>query len=1149
MTYDPEVERSPFTFPLRRPVTVTMVVLTGLVLGFLSYQLLPIDIMPPINYPSLTVQTEYEGAGPEEVEETVTKPLEQNLAVVKNLVSITSSSRPGISEIHLEFSWDTDINQAIQDVRERLDQVILPEEVGRVPIILRFDPNLDPLMRIALVSSEMSTRELRQLAEDVVQRELEKVKGVAAVKVKGGEEAEIHLSINPAAAELLNIPLETIARRLQQENISLASGTLEEGTTEYILRAQNEFLTLADIDEMIVEIREGKAIRIRDLAKVSRTGKEIKTLTRIDGQPSVELEIYREGDANPVTVSERVHTKLFGDKKTNKTSSEEGKGRGFRWAPPPLSQILSPGAEIKVVADQARFIKRAIDEVKSSALYGGLLAILVLFFFLTSLKETLVIAFVIPISAICTFAAMKVFGLSLNIMSLGGLALGIGMLVDNAIVVVESIWTTRKEEPDQVKAIIKGTAIVGSAVVASTLTTVVIFFPIIFVTGIARQIFGDLAFTIITSLMISLILALFFVPMVIHKLTNPQDGQERSSAPPTFPFTKPTFHHIPNIWRGWIKRWRLLKGPGKWASVIPGLIFLLIYSLFDILTSTIRLLLFSLIHTLFAILNRPSHPFSKGILSKRDSSIENQFKKASLSLQNGINSVYLSLLTKSLRFPAASIVLAIILVSICVVEILPQMGGELIPRFSQGTFNIHLQLPVGTPLAKTLEVSRALEEKILTHPGVLSCATRVGEELESGSEVGSGSHMAILTVQLHSGRRLREREDEIISLVRDSASNIPDLDIRVSQPTLFTFKSPIELVVRRDNLEELKAVNRQVVNLMEGLPFLNDVESSVKSGYPEVVIEFNRIKLAHLGLNAYDAAQRVKTMVQGSVPTYFREGEKRLDLRVNLQPFHTSLNHTEQTLRNELDFLRTLVINPEQPTPVTLQEVATIKVEEGLSEIRHFGGNRAAIITANLTGWDIEHSAQVLSQHLENMGLLPGVDFILGGQKKELESSLRSLQLALALALFLVYSVMASQFESLKSPLLIIITVPVSLAGVLFALYIGNISLSVMVLLGFIILVGIVVNNAIVLVDYIHKLRRQGMKTEQAIPTACQRRLRPILMTTLTTVLGLTPMALGLGEGAEIRQPMAITVIIGLTFSLLVSLILVPTLYKVTSRT
>lgn len=1127
----PEIKKSPFHFSIRRPVSVTMIVITMTVFGILSYRLLSINMMPEISYPSLTVRTEYPGAAPEEVEDAVTRPIEQSLGVVRNLVEMSSSSRAEVSDVLFEFDWDTDMNRATQDVREKLDVTFLAEDV-KPPLILRYDPSLDPIIRIGLTSDSLSLLQLRTISDEIVKRELEKLSGVAAIKVKGGEEAEIWVSVDPVKLDLLNLSMEMINRRLASENVNIAGGRLQEGETEFILRTLNEFRSVNDISDVVIYSDNNKIIRLGDIAIVERRAGEKQTIARVGGLEAVEIEIYKESDANPIIVSDLVKKRIFGlddkmKKKQITKSKEKNKKENRRRGPQPLAEMLTDRVQIHFLSNQAEFIAQSINNVKSAALIGGILAVIVLLFFLGRLKDTLVVAVVIPVSLICAFAAMHLAGVSLNIMSLGGLALGVGMMVDNAIVVIESIHRRREEGEEAVISAVKGAKIVGGAVTASTLTTVVVFFPIVFVSGIAGQVFGDMALTVIIALSVSLIMALFFIPMLLTLRINTNDEGEDWHSPKSTPVS---------VWNDFIydyQRWKSSSGIKRILSFLFYISYLLIKL---ILSFILNLLFWSIYYELKLVRWLIYKAASPGISSKFSF-----IAMIGTSFRNGIShltDLYISVLRRLLHRPGVVIFCVIILCFVSYFILLPKLGGELIPNVSQGMFDIELTLPVGTSLEKTADIIHPIEMELTQISGVIKISSRIGGELMSAEQSTRGPNKAVISVLMEQGGNTEQREAFIVQQVRKIVSVIPSLEILITHPTLFSFKQPFEIILKGNNLDKLRKLGIEVENRLSKLPMLADVKSSVRTGHPEVIIRFDRDKLARLGFSARVIAERVQSEILGNVPTRFKEHERRIDIRIKIA----------EEKRESIDELRRLVINPDQKIPVTLSDIASLELVEGPAEITRVGGVRSAIVTADVIESDLKTADAVIGESLGEMNLIEGYDYVISGQKREMEESLASLKFAFLLAIFLVYVVMASQFESFRHPFLILLTIPLAVACILPVLWSLHISLSVMVFLGLIVLAGIVVNNSIVLVDYTNQLVQDGKPVYEAVLESAAARIRPILMTSLTTILALLPMALGVGEGVEIRRPMAITVIFGLSFATLITLIIIPLFYNIISK-
>ncbi len=1251
-----------YTFTTQRPVAILMVVIGVVVFGWISYQQLPLNLMPDMTYPSLTVRTEYPGTAPEEIETTISRPIEQALGVVDNLVTISSVSKAEQSDVILDFTWDTDMDAATADIREKLDQVFLPNDVKR-PLILRYDPSLDPIIRIGLYGDAGLTR-LRYIGEEEIKRALETVDGVAAVKVKGGLEEEIRVELNEQKLSLIGMDIQSVKNRLAEENVNLAGGNLKEGDTEYLVRTLNEFKSLKEIKEVVVSRFNGVDIKVKDVGTVRRTSKEREIITRIGGKESVEIEIYKEADANIVSVAKRVKEKLYGtpqqqafvkrmaylkehpqaaqkQNQPNRQNRQQGllKKRMTNF----LTYSLPEGVHIQTLSDQSIFIKNSVDEVKSTAVMGGILAILVLFLFLRRLSPTTIIGLAIPISIVATFAPMKIFSVSLNIMSLGGLALGIGMLVDNSIVVLESIARCREDGDDLLAATLRGVSEVGGAVIASTLTTIAVFFPIVFVQGVAGQVFGDMALTVVFSLIASLLVALFLIPMLSSREMSKFTGAvDMKTIPKSFILNLPLKEKIDTLFT---------KSSGSFASKVPlyfSLLFSIVWEWIQRSFWVVLVLILSLFKALAVwamVLFQPLGWILSFVLPQKYGSMVQTFASKNydqwrfvqriwpeyLRFQSAValyenfrnikagfagGSVFKTilrtpwLLVKALFYFFQFImqlllevvfrlihafILLVVLFAYMIVFVLrmlltvpvrlvvvvfdwmfswlerqypkwlvkalnnkyavlgsvallflftifviwPRLGSELIPEVHQGEFYLELQMPVGTPVEKTDQRILPIEQEILKIPGVAQVASVSGTDKSATSDSDEGEHTAKLTITLKPGSDLARAEQRVSQRVRAIMAENSGITSTISRPVLFSSKTPVEVYLKGYNLSDLQKYSWQLEERLQEIPGLVDVKSNIQRGNPEVQIYYNRKLLAHHGLSIRNVASIIRNKVRGDVATEFKEADRRIDVLVRLR------DKDKKSLNN----LRQLVVNPGSSIPITLQSVAELRISEGPSQIRRIGQQRSAVITANLAeGVDLSSANAAIYEQIEAMNLPPDFSYEIAGQNKEMETSLNSLMLALTLAIFLVYIVMASQFESLVHPFIIIFTIPLAIIGVVIFLYLLNIPLSIVVFLGMIMLAGIVVNNAIVLVDYINHLRKRGMSKMNAVIEAGKVRLRPIMMTTATTVLGLLPMALGLGDGAEIRTPMAITVIIGLIVSTMLTLVVIPTVYVMFTR-
>ncbi|GAB4177953.1 MAG: efflux RND transporter permease subunit [Calditrichia bacterium] len=1141
-SFDPK--KSFFYFTTQRPVAITMIVLGIMVFGYLSYNQLSLTLMPDISYPSLTVRTEYPGAAPEEVENAISRPIEEALSVVSDLVNISSISKEGQSDVIMEFDWDADINEAISEVREKLDMVFLPSDAEK-PLILRYDPSLDPIIRMSLTGAYPLVF-LRYVADEDLKRELEGIPGVASVKVKGGYEEEIHVELDEERIAVMGLDIQQIKNRLAQENINLAGGKLKEGETEFIVRTMNEFKTVDEIKEITIGFSNDRLLKLGDIANVVRATKEREVITRVDGLESVELEIYKEADANIVEVARTVLDKVFGtpeqqafvaqmkEKKEGKSGQKQDPRSAFRQKLLEkqmtnfVANTLPEGMKLSLLSDQSVFIKNSIDEVKNTAMLGGLLAIIVLLLFLRDIRTTVIIGISIPLSIIVTFAPMRMFDVTLNIMSLGGLALGIGMLVDNSIVVLESIFRCREEGDDLITSVVRGVSEVGTAVSASTLTTIAVFFPMVFVKGIAGQIFGDLALTVVFSLLASLLVAIFVIPMMASRqfggMTTSEGGTSFQKEKIFKPLASIAYLRELKQMLFFSKDIPLIKKVGK---AIYGILYALVRFILDVIS-----LVFTLIFAGIAFLTT----LFLGLIVKFLTVVFNNFLgKAFGKLLEGITGWYESVLKRALQKRGLVVVVSFGLLVLATVVIFPALGSELIPEVHQGEFYVDLTFPIGTPVETTTALTEPIEKYIASLPVVEKVSTTAGTDKTMLSRTETGEHTARITVKLKPTDNVEHVEEEAIATIRQYLRDFPGLENKISRPVLFSFKTPVEVIIKGYNLQSLLAVSKEATSRLSEIPGLYDVKTNLQSGNPEVQITYDRVKMAFYNLNIETIASIVRDKVLGDVATEFKEEDRRIDVRVRVK----------EEDRETLQQLRRLNVNPSSNRPVPLEAVANIEIKEGPSEIRRINQERAIQITANISGRSLSEVSQDIYGVLQQMNLPVDFTYEIAGQNKEMEVSLNSLKLALLLAIFLVYIVMASQFESFLHPFIILFTVPLAVIGVILVLWILSIPISVVVFLGAIMLAGIVVNNAIVLVDYINHLRSRGMDLIEAVQTAGKVRLRPILMTTMTTVLGLLPMAIGLGDGAEIRTPMAITVIAGLISSTVLTLIIIPCVYTI----
>ena len=1047
-----------------RRVTITMFTVAVVLFGMVSLSRLKVNLLPDISYPTVTIRTELTGAAPVEVENLLTKPIEEAVGVIRNVRLVRSVSRSGQSDVTLEFLWGTNMDIAGVDVREKVDIIELPLEASR-PLLLRFDPSSEPIMRLGLLRKDesdssaepgfqaASLKEIRRLAEDRIKNDLEAEEGTAAVKVSGGLEDEIQIHVDQQKLSQLDISIQQIAARIRAENVNLSGGRLEEGTQRYLVRTINEFETVEEFADAIVANVAGRPVYLRDVATVTRGHKEREAITRVNGVESVELAVYKEGDANTVQVANRVERRLE-----------------------TIQESLPEELELVKIYDQSKFISAAIQQVTSAAIFGGLLAIMVLYGFLRDSRATTIIAVAIPVSVIGTFLLMYSNDVSLNIMSLGGVALAVGMLVDNAIVVLENIVRKREQGQGILEAARNGTAEVSTAVVAATLTTIAVFFPMVFISGVAGQLFRDQALTVTFALAFSLIVALTLIPMLAALGTGSR-YQEAGEDTPANRFTRGVasvvrlfgFVFVGLKWLFWAILW------------VPGW----------------------LLQRFYTFVARGYEPLLRWSLNHR-----------------------------------AAVVGGAAAIFVATMMLIPRLGTELIPQLSQGEFDVDLRLSPGAPLIETDRVIQAVHDvtRDIDQVDLNYSVAGTGNRLDA-NPVDAGENTGTLSITLKPGAG-RAEEAAAMDTMRKELALLPGVQYEFSRPSLMTFASPLQIEVSGFNLANLAAVNRVIVSKLQASERYADVKTTIELGNPEIQIVFDQERAAALGLAVRDIADRVVANVRGELATRYTWRDKKIDVLVR------SVDTTSASIAE----IRNLIVNPAAERPVTLQAVAEINVARGPAEIRRVAQERVAIISANLAYGDL--GAAVVEAHsiIAGTPMPQGITAMVSGQNEEMQDSFRSMQFALVLAIFLVYLVMASQFESLVHPLVILFTIPLALVGAVLALFLTGTTVNVVAFIGVIMLAGIVVNNAIVLVDLINQLQAQGMEKTSAIMEAGRARLRPILMTTLTTALGLLPMAIGFGEGSEVRTPMAITVIGGLLVSTLLTLLVIPVVYSLLDR-
>ena len=1102
-------------FSTRRRVTIAMMTLTLVLFGLISLSSLKVELLPDLSYPTLTVRTDYEGAAPAEVETLISQPAEEALGIVKGLRKLKSISRTGQSDVVLEFAWGTDMQQAGLDVRDKMETLQLPLE-AKAPVLLRFNPSTQPIMRLALSSKQEAGNdadairrlmELRRYADEDLKRKLEPVAGVAAVKVGGGLEDEIQVDIDQRKLAQLGLSLDTVIQRLQQENVNLSGGRLEEGSQRYLVRTVNQFATVEQMREMLLTTAAGSSsgsstgtnqqlmtailgssdpnviaalrsdtsggapsVRLKDVADVRQGYKEREAVIRSAGHEAVELAIYKEGDANTVSTADALEQRLD-----------------------IIRKEMPKDIEMTAVEDQSVFIRHAIKDVKVDAVIGGLLSILIIFLFLRDGWSTFVISLSLPISIIATFFFMGQLGLSLNVMSLGGLALATGLVVDDSIVVLESIAKARERGMGILEAAIKGTREVFMAVVASTLTTIAVFLPLVFVEGIAGQLFRDQALTVSIAIAVSLVVSMTLIPMLSALKGRP---------PLEFPAEAPREPWRPE------SRW---KKPAAYAGRGIGALFR--YGFFSLVWLVVRIF-----RGLAAVI---------GPVMRKASDL-------AMAPYGRAEAGYLRILPAALKRPVpvlggAALAFALTLAA------LPLLGVDLIPQLAQDRFEMTAKLPPGTPLAQTDALVREVQRAHADEDGVrlLYGVSGTGTRLDA-SPTESGENIGKLSVVMTDNAR----EQGLIESLRATMKQWPEAQVDFARPELFALAAPLEIEIEGNNLESIRVAGNRLAELLRQSPHYADVKSTVEQGFPEIQIVFDQDRAAALGLTTRQIADAVVNKVRGNVATRYSFRDRKIDVLVRVQ----------ESERASVDDIRRLIVNPSGNKPVELISVADVIATTGPSEIHRADQRRVAIVSANLRDIDLGKAITEVRNMVAENPLGTDVGMRMGGQGEELGESIKSLLFAFGLAIFLVYLVMASQFESLLHPFVILFTIPLALVGAVAALLLSRSPVSVVVFIGLILLVGLVVKNAIILIDKVNQLREEGVAKRVALVEGARSRLRPIMMTTLCAVFGFLPLALAFGQGAEVRSPMAITVIGGLLVSTLLTLLVIPVVYDLLDR-
>ncbi len=1009
---------------VERPIFTIMVVLIVIILGGLALSRLPVDLMPDITFPSLSISTSYGNAAPEEIEQLITRPIEEALAAVPGVQTIDSESSEGSSNVRISFNWGTNLDAASNDVRDRLDRIIatLPDGASR-PALRKFDLAATPIMQVG-VTSNLSDLELRKLIDDQIEYRLERVPGIAAITVRGGLTREIHVNLDPQKIKGLRISLDQVTAAIRAANVSLPAGSVTTGNREINIRTPGEFTSLEDLKQTVVLRRGGSTITLEQIASVEDSWARVTRHTRMNGKTGVQIFLNKQSGTNTVAVATAAMKEL------------ESINRDI------------PQVTLVPIMDTSVYIRRSINNVGRAALLGGILAIFVLLFFLRNIKSTAIISTAIPVSVIATFGLLYFSGFTLNLMSLGGLALGVGMLLDNSIVVLENIYRLREKGMGKLEAAIEGTREVTSPIIAATLTTLVVFLPLIFVRGMSGIMYKQLSYVIAFSIFCSMITALTLVPMLSSRLLTITDP----AAKPHESLGKKIFHAV-----------------GRFLTTL-----------------------------------------------------EQKYKK---------------LLHLALNHRLVTVLIAVALLGGTLL-LIPLIGTELMPESDEGEIRINLEMEPGTKLEITDQKMRQVESIITQQvPELQNIVSITG----GGGWGAAESHTGFFRLALVNQSQRKRSSEEVANQLRPLLSNIPGATIRVRPSTGLWILSRLqgggrlEIIIRGHDLESAGKLARQIQQIVESVEGVTDSNISRSTGSPEQLVLVDRQKAAELGLSVQQIASLLQTVLSGSRAGYFREDGKEYNILLQL----------DEKDKDSLEGVLNLTLTNIDNEPVVLRNVVDIRSGIGASEIERQDQQRVTSINANISGRDLGSIIADVRAKLQDIAIPPDLAVVFGGDYEEQQKSFRELLVGFILALILVYMVMASQYESLKDPFIVMFSVPFAIIGVVLMLFLTGTTFNIQSYIGMIMLGGIVVNNAILLVNTTNLLRREeGLAVREAIEEAGRRRLRPILMTASTTILAMVPMAIGIGEGGEAQAPLARAVVGGMISSALITLVLVPVVYS-----
>ncbi|MGM0508309.1 MAG: efflux RND transporter permease subunit [Fusobacteriota bacterium] len=988
-------------FAISKPVTTIMLVVTMFAMGLISMVGIPVESMPEMDFPVVTVQVSYEGVAPADMDDLVADPIEGAIEGVDEIEDIQSYSNEGATFVVVWFDWGVDLDQKVIDIKDKITNIrrSLPSGIDD-PLVSKMDVmGKDEVLSLNLAGEDLM--ELRKIAEEKLEPKLKRISGVASVDIYGGVEREVLIKVDPNKLSAYNLDINEVIDLIKKADVNLPAGKLKQGDKEFLLRVYGKIESVQQIKDLIIYKEDGQVTFLDDVVEILVGNTERDSYNRMNGNESISLTLIKESGGNTVAISDQVKEDLKN-----------------------LRGEISQGMELTIGDDSADYIRDSMDMVKGNAFWGLIFASIVLFVFLKNIRATLIVATAIPTSIIFTFVLIKYKGITMNMLSLGGLALGVGMLVDNSVIVLENIYRHMTEERKPVmEAARDGAAEMSLPILASTATTIAVFLPIAFTKGMSGQIFSDFSYTVAFSLLASMLVALTFVPMVSSRTLNKNNtvGKE-----------------------------------GK----------------------------------IFKKVKRIYHKSITWVLNRR-------WRTVALAVSSFI----------------ISIVLAVMFI-----------GVEFFPKTDIAGYTIQASLPSGLDIEKANKISKRMEEIISENNQTEKYITRVQKD------------SIRIDVEIPEKEDRKIGIEELIKNLREKVGKVPDADVSIAAQSMQGGPpgGDIEIKLLGDSYDMLKKYDKLVQESMQNVDGIVDVESSYEGGNPEIKVIVDREKAKYYGLSVAHISSIVNSNMLGVVPLRLQADGSEIDVRVEL----------EEDYRDSIGKIKNLLLTSPSGETVRLQEVADLEISEGPSQVIRQNGSQTIILNANSSGKDLGTITRELREELEKLDFPQGYSYEFGGTQADMQEMITNLGIAFLIAVFLVYMILASQFESFLLPIIIMVSVPLAITGVIIGLLITGFNLSMTVMIGAIMLAGIVVNNAIVLIDYINLLIARGKERHEAIKIAGETRLRPIVMTTMTTIFGMIPLATGRGSGGDFFQPLAIAVIAGLTFSTLLTLLVIPVLYS-----